>query len=85
VRTNRLGLGHGGLHTIFYQDGRDQVAQKGAPVAGIASELESCIAMAHNKTLQKQLSALSCQLSALLLPHVQLKKLRSLIVEVASG
>jgi hypothetical protein len=48
VRTNGLGLGHGSLHAVFFDDGRDQVAQQRAAMAGIASELESCIAMAHN-------------------------------------
>src|SRR5258708_25576157 len=46
-RTNSLGLGHGGLHAVFHEDRRDQVAQQSAAVAGVASELESCIAMAH--------------------------------------
>jgi hypothetical protein len=50
-RTNSLGLGHGGLHAIFHDDGRDQIAQEGATMAGVSSELESCIAMAHGKTL----------------------------------
>src|SRR3954466_6616179 len=43
-----LGLGHGGLHAVFHEDGRDQVAQQRATMAGVASELESCIAMAHD-------------------------------------
>jgi len=46
-RTNCLGLGHGGLHPVFDEDGSNQVAQQRAAMAGIASELESCIAMAH--------------------------------------
>jgi len=54
VRTNSLGLGHGGLHAIFHDYGRDQIAQQGATVAGVASELESCIAMAHGATLFRQ-------------------------------
>jgi hypothetical protein len=32
-------------------DGRSQVAQQSATMAGIASELVSCIAMAHDETL----------------------------------
>src|SRR4051794_10503229 len=48
VRANSLGFGHGGLHAVFHEDGRNQVAQQGATVAGVASELESCIAMAHD-------------------------------------
>src|ERR1039458_681524 len=48
-RTDSLGLGHGGLHAVFHEDGRDQVAQQGAAMAGVASELESCVAMAHVK------------------------------------
>jgi hypothetical protein len=51
VRTDSLGLGHGGLHAVFHDDGRDQVAQQRAAMAGVASELESCIAMAHGETL----------------------------------
>jgi hypothetical protein len=48
-RTDGLGLGHGGLDAVFDDDGRNQIAQQRAAVAGIASELESCIAMAHKK------------------------------------
>src|SRR3954465_8413860 len=51
VRANCLGLGHGSFHAVFHEDGRDQVAQQGATVAGVASELESCIAMAHDVKL----------------------------------
>ena len=51
VRTDSLGLGHGGLHAVFYDYGRNQVAQQSATMAGVASELESCIAMAHGETL----------------------------------
>ena len=51
MRTHRLGLGHGGLHAVFHDDGRDQVAQQRAAMAGVASEFESCIAMAHGETL----------------------------------
>jgi hypothetical protein len=48
-RTDRLGLGHGRLHAVFFDNGRDQVSQERAAMAGVASEFESCIAMAHNK------------------------------------
>ncbi len=51
VGTDSLGLGHGGLHAVFHEDGRNQIAQERAAMAGVASELESCIAMAHGKTL----------------------------------
>ena len=50
-RTDGLGLGQGGLDAVFDEDGGDQIAQQGATMAGVASELESCIAMAHDKTL----------------------------------
>jgi hypothetical protein len=51
VRTDSLGLGDGCLYTVFREDGRNQVAQQGAAMTGIASELESCIAMAHGEAL----------------------------------
>ena len=51
VRTNRLGLGHGRLHAVFFNYGRHQVAQKRAAMAGVASEFVSCIAMAHDEKL----------------------------------
>jgi hypothetical protein len=66
VRTDSLGLGHGGLDAVFYDDGRDQVAQQSATMAGVASELESCIAMAHDVKLafEKSLKAFGSQPSA---------------------
>jgi len=51
MRADCLGLCHGGLHAVFDEDGRDQVAQQRAAVAGVASEFESCITMAHGETL----------------------------------
>src|SRR3569833_2019556 len=51
VRTNSLGLGHGGLHAVLYDDGRDQIAQQRIAMAGVASEFESCIAVAHDVLL----------------------------------
>src|SRR5262249_9525148 len=51
VRTDSLGLGHGGLHAVLNNDGRDQVAQQRIAMAGVASEFESCIAMAHDVLL----------------------------------
>src|SRR3569623_1884644 len=51
VRSNSLGLGHGCLHAVFDNDGRDQVAQQRITMAGIASEFESCIAVAHDVLL----------------------------------
>jgi len=50
-RTDGLGLGQGGLDAVFDEDGGDQIAQQGATMAGVASELESCIAMAHGVLL----------------------------------
>jgi hypothetical protein len=49
VGTRGLGLGDSGHDTVFQQDGRHQVAQQGAAVAGVASEFVSSIAMAHGK------------------------------------
>ena len=65
VRTDSFGLGHGGLHAIFYDDGRDQVAQQSATMAGVASEFVSCIAMAHdvNSLSKKLLSSQSFSFS----------------------
>src|SRR6202012_4177366 len=51
VRTRGLGLGDGGMHAVFKKNGRDQVAQQRAAVAGVASEFVSCIAMAHGESL----------------------------------
>src|SRR5262249_2379367 len=51
VRTNRLRLGDSRLDAVFKNDGRDQVAQQSAAVAGVASEFVSCIAVAHGKSL----------------------------------
>jgi hypothetical protein len=67
-RTHRLGLGHGRFHTIFQKHGRRQIPQQSAAVAGVASEFESSIAMAHDDNLQKQLLASSFQLLALTSP-----------------
>src|SRR5665213_2030354 len=69
VRADRLGLGNGGLDAVFYDDGRDQIAQQSATVTGVASELESCIAMAHDvklafEKISLKLLALSLHLSA---------------------
>ena len=55
-RTNGLGLGDGRLDAIFDDDGRDQVAQQSAAMAGVASEFESCIAMAHDVALFRKFS-----------------------------
>jgi hypothetical protein len=51
VRTDGFRLGDGRLDTVFQNDGRDQVAQQSAAVAGVASEFESCIAVAHGESL----------------------------------
>src|SRR3974390_120532 len=51
VRTDSLGLGYGRLNAVFHDNRRDQVAQQCAAVAGVASEFETCIAMAHGETL----------------------------------
>jgi hypothetical protein len=55
-RTDSLRLGDGGLDAIFNDDGGDQVAQQSAAVAGVASEFESCIAMAHDVALFRKCS-----------------------------
>ncbi len=51
VRPRRLRLGDGRLYAVFQNDGRDQIAQQSAAVAGVASEFVSCIAVAHGKSL----------------------------------
>ncbi len=48
VRTDGFRLGDGRLDAVFQNDGRDQVAQQSAAVASVASEFESCIAVAHD-------------------------------------
>jgi hypothetical protein len=55
-RTDSLGLGQRGLDAVFHDDGRGQVAQQGATVTGVASELVSCIAMAHGVLLSFEFS-----------------------------
>jgi hypothetical protein len=62
VRTHRLGLGPGGVYAVFEDKGRGQGAQQGAAMAGVPSEFESCIAMAHSAfSLLKQMSFLRFQ------------------------
>jgi hypothetical protein len=47
VRTGSLGLGDGRLHPVLEKNGRYQVPQQSAAVAGVSPEFVSCIAMAH--------------------------------------
>ena len=46
-----LGLGYGRVHAIFFDNRRHQIPQQRAAMAGVASEFESCIAMAHDEKL----------------------------------
>jgi hypothetical protein len=47
VRTGGLGLGNSRLDPVLEENGRYQVPQQRAAVAGVSPEFVSCIAMAH--------------------------------------
>ena len=81
VRANRLGLGHGRLHAVFHNNGRDQVTQQSRAMAGIASELESCIAMAHDVcySLSNPLISVQCSVIDSLCPSPETCGLTPLI------
>jgi hypothetical protein len=57
MRTHGLGLGDRGRYAILENDGRHQVPQQSAAMAGVPSQFESCIAVTHGKSLSIEKSS----------------------------
>jgi hypothetical protein len=51
-RLGRLGLGNGGVNAIVQNNRGNKVAKQSAAMAGIASQLESAITVAHDDLLR---------------------------------